>query len=167
VVGLSYPNGSYDDAIVRLLPGLGIRYARIVPTTGAFGLPEDPCRWACTCHHNQGLEAKTDEFLSLNKSQYLYWFSVWGHAWEFDRDGNWGLIEDACGKLGDRGAGIWSATAIEAFDYLSAARSLRFSVDGDLVVNPSAIPVWIAVDDCIRRIPPGGPAEIAALGADR
>ena len=41
--------------IIDLLPMLGIRYARVVPTTGGFGMTESFYAWAGTCHHNQNL----------------------------------------------------------------------------------------------------------------
>ena len=30
---------------------------------------------------------------------------------------------------------------------MKAARNLKFTVDGDLVYNPSAVPVWISVEE--------------------
>lgn len=153
VNGFSYPNGSLSDAIVGLLPGLGIRYARKVGGTGTFDLPEDPYRWVSTCHHNQGLVEKTKEFLAHAKSQYLIWFSVWGHSYEFDRDGNWHVIEEACQLLGRDD--VWSATCLEAFDYLEAARRVRFGVDLTFAVNPAHHDVWYSVDGQAIRLAPG------------
>ena len=40
VRGLAYPNGSYTQEICDLLPGLGIRYGRIVGNSDGFALPE-------------------------------------------------------------------------------------------------------------------------------
>ena len=48
-----------------------------------------------------------------------------------------------CGKRND----IWYATSIEIKTYMDALKSLIFTVDMDRVVNPSAIDVWISVDD--------------------
>ena len=48
VRGLSYPNGSYNEEIKRLLPALGIRYSRIVGDTHDFGIPEDFYAWQAT-----------------------------------------------------------------------------------------------------------------------
>ena len=41
VRGLSYPNGSYNEEIVKILPALGIRYSRTVEETNGFAMPED------------------------------------------------------------------------------------------------------------------------------
>lgn len=154
VSGFSYPNGSVDPAIAGLLPDLGLRYARMVGSTGGFGLPEDPFRWVSTCHHNTELVRRTDEFLAHAKSQYLIWFSVWGHSYEFDRDDNWSLIEGVCQRLGGQ-SDVWSATCLEAFDYLEAGRRVRFSLDLRWAENPNAQPVWFFVDRTLVRLAPG------------
>jgi len=154
VSGFSYPNGSVDPAIVRLLPDLGVRYARMVGNSHSFALPDDPWRWVSTCHHNQGLADRTTEFLAHAKSQYLIWFSVWGHSYEFDRDNNWAVIEDACQRLGDD-PGVWSATCLEAFDYLEAGRRVRFSTDLSQAENPNAIALWFTIDGQLVKLVPG------------
>lgn len=153
VAGFSYPNGSVDGAIARLLPALGLRYARMVGGTGTFALPDDPFHWISTCHHNNRLEERTTEFLAHAKSQYLIWFSVWGHSYEFDRDGTWPLIEDSCRRLSD--PGVWSATCLEAFDYLEAGRRVRFSVDLTRAENPASIDLWFRVGERLVRLAPG------------
>ena len=55
VRGMSYPNGSYNEEIVKLLPGLGIEYSRIVGDTDDFAMPENFLTWKATCHHNHRL----------------------------------------------------------------------------------------------------------------
>lgn len=153
VAGFSYPNGSLDPAIAALLPSLGLRYARMVGGTGTFAIPDDPMRWVSTCHHNKGLADRTDEFLAHAKSQYLIWFSVWGHSYEFDNDGNWNVIEDACRRLSRDD--IWSATCLEAFDYLDAGQRARFSADLRWAENPSSVDLWYVIDGTVVRLPPG------------
>ena len=78
VRGLSYPNGSYNEEIKRLLPALGIRYSRIVGDTHDFKLPTDYYEWKATCHHNNNLLEDGKRFVELNKKQYLYLMYVWG-----------------------------------------------------------------------------------------
>jgi len=159
VCGLSYPNGSFNADIISMLPGLGIRYGRMVGGTGGFAIPEDPYRWVSTCHHSDRLVERTSEFLSLFKSQYLYWFSIWGHAWEFDRDDNWADIEDVCARLGADDE-VWSATVLEAFDYLAAAKRARFSVDLDRIYNPTGISLSFSVDGRAVVAGPGATVRI-------
>ena len=95
-MGHAYPNGSYDDRIKKLLPGLGIHYARVAESTGNFVIPWDLYEWKPTCHHNERLLEKTEEFLALEGSQFWHLMYVWGHSYEFDREQNWELMEICC-----------------------------------------------------------------------
>jgi len=160
VRGLAYPNGSYSQEIIDMLPACGIRYARTVVSTNGFGLPEDFYRWNPTCHHNSPqLSELTDEFLALFKKQYLYLMYVWGHSYEFSRDDNWDVIETFARKIGKQDD-IWYATNIEFADYRDAAARLQVAVDGTFVYNPSAATVWISVDGKIVPCPGGKITEI-------
>ncbi len=154
VRGLSYPNGSHNAEIEALLPLLGFAYGRIVPSTGGFSLPEDPYRWAASCHHNHKLKDLAADFLDLKKSQYLYLMYVWGHSYEFDKDDNWELMESVTERLGGRDD-IWYATNIEIIDYLERWRAMRFSANCELATNPSAEALWLTVDGKPMEIPPG------------
>ena len=137
------------------LPLAGIRYAREGETTGTFALPQDLYHWKGTCHHNDNLLKRTDEFISLFKHQYLYLFYVWGHAFEFERDGNWDLIEAFAEKAGGRDD-IWYCTNIEYVDYMEAFRRLQFAADNSFVYNPSAMDVYVIVDGKTTVRIPGG-----------
>lgn len=154
VRGLAYPNGSYNKQIIELLPMLGIRYARVVPTTGEFGMPENFYAWAGTCHHNQNLLEHGKTFLELHKTQYLYLMYVWGHSYEFTNNDNWQVMEDFCALMGGQ-EDIWYATNIEIVDYMEAAGRLQFTAAGGKVYNPSACPVWVEVDKQKVEVPGG------------
>lgn len=145
VRGMSYPNGSYNRKIMELLPLMGIAYSRIVGDSGGFSMPDNLYAWKSTCHHNHNLMEHGREFLSLNKSQYLYLMYVWGHSYEFDRQDNWELIEEFCVLAGGKDD-TWYATNIEIVDYMDAADRLQFSASGKFVFNPSARSVWLSVD---------------------
>ena len=160
VRGLAYPNGSTSGRIRALLPMLGIRYARVVQTTGQFAMPEDFYSWAGTCHHNDRLVERGKDFLALFKTQYLYLMYVWGHSYEFADYDNWHVMEKFCAMMGGQ-ENIWYATNIEIADYMDAAERLQFTAAGDRVCNPSAIPVWIEVDrEKHVEIPGGALVEI-------
>ena len=159
VRGMSYPNGSYNEEIVKLLPGLGIEYSRIVGDTDDFAMPENFLTWKATCHHNHRLMENGERFCALNKTQYLYLMYVWGHSYEFTRDNNWELMEDFCRMAGGRGD-IWYATNIEIVDYMKAAGNLKFTIDENLVYNPNAQSVWIQADEAFHEIPGGKTVEI-------
>lgn len=154
VRGLAYPNGSYTEEIKKLLPNLGIEYSRIVGSTDNFGFPKDFLEWKATCHHSHNLLKHADEFLALNKKQYLYMFYVWGHSFEFARDDSWDLIEEFCAKMANNDD-IWYATNIEIVDYFKLWDNLKFSADGTFVYNPSAKSAWVSVDGKIYEVKGG------------
>lgn len=145
VRGMSYAYGSVSDRVVRALESLGVAYCRTVWSTGKFDLPEDLLRWQPTCHHNQNLPELAERFLMETPKLYARLLYVWGHSYEFDKDGNWGMIESVCERLGRREE-IWYATNIEIADYLKATQSLSFSVDRRYAYNPSALDVWVSAN---------------------
>lgn len=156
VRGLSYPNGSYTEDIKKLLPACGIEYARVVETTGNFGMPRDFLEWKATCHHgNKQLMTLADNFLNLHKTQYLYLMYVWGHSYEFDRDNSWDMIEGFCDRVGHHDDDIWYATNIEIVDYMKAARNLKYTARADAVYNPSALTMYIRTDEKFYEIGAG------------
>ena len=155
VRGLAYPNGSLSPDIAALLPGCGIRYARVVGSSDGFGLPEDPYRWQATCHHNHRLMELGEEFLGLYKKQYLYLMYVWGHSYEFDDRDNWSLMEEFCRMMGGKDD-IWYCTNIEYWDCMDDFARLCFAADNRFVYNPNARDCWISVNDQPAvRIPAG------------
>lgn len=154
VRGMSYPNGSYNRDIVNMLPACGIEYCRVVGDTDDFGLPENYLTWKATCHHGHRLMENAKRFAELDKTQYLYMMYVWGHSYEFDRDNSWDLIEGFCEYIGGRDD-IWYATNIEIVDYMNAASAMKYTAAGDMVYNPSAIPVWVSVDGKIYKVEGG------------
>ncbi|KRG16557.1 polysaccharide deacetylase family protein [Lederbergia galactosidilytica] len=159
VRGLSYPNGSYNQYIKELLPYLGIEYARTVHSTGHYSMPDDFLEWHPTCHHNQDLLKRGENFIQLHKQQYLYMMYVWGHSYEFDNDHNWDIIETFCQTVG-RQTDIWYATNIEIVDYLNAFHQLKFSANSQFVYNPSAISIWLNVDGDIVEVKGGSQIEL-------
>jgi peptidoglycan/xylan/chitin deacetylase (PgdA/CDA1 family) len=154
VRGMSYPNGSYSREIMEMLPHLGIEYARVVPSTGEFGLPMDFLEWKPTTHHNRNLMKLAETFVELQKKQYLYLMYVWGHSYEFDNDNNWELIEEFCAYAGGRDD-IWYATNMQIVDYVKAYQRLQFAGSCEFVYNPSAASVWLSVDGEIVEVKGG------------
>lgn len=159
VRGLAYPNGSYNNEIVRMLPALGIEYARVVGDTDNFSLPKDYMTWKATCHHNHNLMENAKKFVEATKSQYLYLMYVWGHSYEFSMQNNWGLMEEFCSYVGDR-EDIWYATNIEIVDYMKLLDNLKFTAAGERVYNPSAVSAWLSVDGRIIEVKGGTMVDI-------
>lgn len=154
VRGFAYPNGSYNNEIVNMLPTLGIEYARIVGDSDNFNLPKDYLTWKSTCHHNHKLMEHAKTFVEANKSQYLYLMYVWGHSYEFAMQNNWELMEEFASFVGGR-EDIWYATNIEIVDYMNLLNNLKFTADGERVYNPSATSAWLSVDSKIVEVKGG------------
>lgn len=154
VRGLAYPNGSYSEEIEKLLPALGIRYARKVGSSDNFAMPRNLMEWKATCHHNHNLLELGKQFVELSKTQYLYLMYVWGHSYEFTNKNNWELIEEFCELVGGRDD-IWYATNIEIVDYMEVRNRLQFAADCSFVYNPSVASAWLNVDGKIVEIPGG------------
>ena len=143
--GMSYPFGDFNDEVIALLRALGVEYSRTTRATGKFDIPEDFLRWDPTCHHN-ALGTLWDEFIANRYAPHKpLLFYMWGHSYEFDRDGNWDMIERFCAQAGGRDD-VWYATNIEIVDYINALRALKFSADRTLVQNVSPQDVFISVN---------------------
>lgn len=143
VRGMAYPFGAYDDAVVEVVKSCGIAYSRTTEQTLRFDLPSDWLRMPSTCHHkNPKLMELADKFLNAKVTWEPMLFYVWGHSYEFEADDNWNVLEEFCKKVGGR-EDIWYATNIEIYDYVEAARALRYSADGQRVFNPTCMPVYI------------------------
>ena len=153
VRGMAYAFGAYSDAVVSMLAEAGIRYARTVKATHSFAIPEDFLRLHPTCHHkDERLLELCDEFFAPGRGGSRYWcnpprlFYLWGHSYEFNDDNNWQIIEEFCKKMGKR-ENVWYATNIEVYDYVTAFRSLEWSMNGKSVYNPSATDVCLCYYD--------------------
>ena len=141
---MSYPFGTYSDALVEELKQSGIAYARTTRSTHDFRLPTDWLRLSATCRHREpDLMPLADRFISAAPSTDAdpLLFYLWGHSYEFDDHDNWHIIETFCETIGGRDD-IWYATSIELHDYIEAFRALQYSADGASVYNPSAETIW-------------------------
>lgn len=159
VRGMSYPNGLYNDTVVDILKATGIEYCRVVETHKNFSLPQDFLRWQGTCHHNENLLELGKKFLDQPYKNRPHLMYVWGHSIEFERDDNWDLIENFCKMMSNKDD-IWYATNIEIVDYMNALNNLKFSADCTMVYNPSAITLWISVDEEPVVLEPGKITEL-------
>ncbi len=161
VRGMSYPFGDYNEELLKALPGLGIEYSRTTQEHGRFSVPGNFLTWHPTCHHEQNLLEKCRQFKNRNPWDQLPLFYVWGHSFEFHRNNNWELIEEFC-KVVSGDEDVWYATNVEIMDYILAMRNLKFGVDRNFVMNPSAISVWIDVDGEAVEIKPGEQLQLSA-----
>lgn len=154
VRGFSYPNGAYNTRIKNMLPMLGIDYARVVNATGNFYMPDNWYEWEPTCHHNDDLLHRGEQFIQQNKSQYISLMYVWGHSYEFDRDQNWDVIEQFCERMSEQD-NIWFATNEQIRSYVKRYEGLQFSADVSTVYNPFAESVWLRRDNRLYEVRAG------------
>lgn len=155
VCGMAYPYGTYNDRVVRVLEDCGIAYARTVETTGTFALPSGWLRLKATCHHSDPqLQALAQKFTQQTPDGEPWLFYVWGHSYEFERDGNWDVMETFAKAVGGRND-VWYATNSGIYAYVKAYERLVFAADLSLVQNPSAQTVWFLIDQELHCVQPG------------
>lgn len=155
VRGAAYPYGSFSDGVVEALRASGIVYCRTTISTCAFQLPSDWLRLPATCHHNNPqLMELADKFLSAPNTRGPLLFYLWGHAYEFEANDNWDVIEKFLDKIAQQDE-VWYATNIEIYDYIQAYKQLIFSCDGSYVMNPTAKELWFRIDSNNYRIGAG------------
>ena len=159
VRGAAYPYGACSDEAVEALRACGIRYCRTVESSRDFQIPRDWLRLRPTCHHGDPqLTALCDRFLARNpfRSELFY---LWGHAYEFEAEDNWRVIEEFAARMGNR-EDIWYATNIQVCDYVTAYRALAVTAAGDRVWNPTALPVWLEEKGRTICVAPGTCADL-------
>lgn len=160
VRGMAYAYNGYNADILNVLPALGVDYARTTESTHLFSLPENWLLWHPTCHHgDKKLASLSDKFLSSSpeeesKAREPWLFYIWGHAYEYDDNNNWDVIEKLSERL-SQSEGVWFATNGEIYAYAQAYSRLVYSLDGERVYNPSAISVWVELRGKVYEIPSG------------
>ena len=123
---------------VRSCGFLYLRHSESVPS---FDLPSDFLDWKPTCHCGAELGKLWATILNRSKDQPGQLFNVWGHSYEFEDNLGWQTIETFA-ALASETPDVWHATKGEVYDYVMAWRRLDWSLDGTLVRNLSAMPVW-------------------------
>lgn len=155
VRGMAYPYGTYSDTVVECLRACGIAYSRTVVSTENFDLPTDWLRMPATCHHaNPRLEHLAKKFSDMEVNDAPRLFYLWGHSYEFERDGNWDVIERFAEEMGNR-SDIWYATNLEIYDYVQDYQRLIWSADGARVTNPTARMLFLKYGNQLVKIAPG------------
>lgn len=105
VIGMAYPNGDYDDRVVRLLAEhTPIKYSRTIHSTLSFDLQtEDLLRFHPSVHHShwEDTDRLTEEFINL-KPDSPKLFYVWGHSYEMDMYDEWDKLEAFFEKISNR-----------------------------------------------------------------
>ena len=150
VQSFAYPFGVFNEDVKTLLRMAGYRSARTVVSTGGFALPRDFLEWDATCHHDDPrlmelaetfCEGGPGSVFSLSPQL----FYLWGHAYEFDGNHNWDVIERFLAYVAAHRAHIWFATNGEIVNYVSAFRCLQWSANAAAVTNPTVTELWFGV----------------------
>ena len=153
IFGMAYPMGTYDANVINIAKKCGIKYSRTCKNNG-FLMPEDFMEWGSTCHHRN-----MASFLPLPEQWWHRIFYVWGHSYEFRTEELWTEFEENLKKIAFRDD-FWYATNGEIYEYITAQKALIYSADMDMVYNPSAIDVWIKVDEVPVEIKAGQTVSI-------
>ncbi len=164
VQSFAYPFGTFSEDVKTLLRMAGYRSARTVRSTGALALPRDFLEWDPTCHHDDPrLMELTESFCSGAFPGFAgpQLFYLWGHAYEFDGNGNWDVIERFLDRVAPLQGQIWFATNGEIVRYTEAYRALVWSADGGAVTNGTTTPLWIGVGrDGVKEVPAGTTVQL-------
>ena len=153
--GMAYPFGTYSDDVCDILRLCGVAYSRNVEARLNFDIPKDWLRLGSTCHHNHpALIELSEKFVSGKVDRDPWLFYLWGHAYEFEGNDNWHVIEEFLSKVGGRDD-IWYATNIEIYDYVKASEQLVYSADGSIVHNPTSLDICLEIDGSIRCLRKG------------
>ena len=163
--GAAYPYGTHSDETAAVLAKCGICYCRTTVSTEKFSLPSDWLKLPATCHHiNPKLPELTEKFVTgdpgKNSNHKPWLFYLWGHTYEFESGNNWEIIERFCEKIGNRDD-IWYASNIAIYDYIQAYNSLRYSLRGNVIHNPTAIDVWVDREGTIYKVGAGETLTLA------
>ncbi len=169
VRGISYPFGNTNDFVISAITDLGIEYARTVGDTYNFNMPTDFLKWQPTIH----LFGKTNyipndtandrrelgQFYQLTtnflQTKDLALYYVWGHSWEYEGPGNkWAEVE-LFFKLLANNPSLQYTTQIDLVDYINAFHNLKFSVEKNMVYNPSARTVFFKMGSKVYNISSG------------
>ena len=164
VQSFAYPFGTFSEDVKTLLRLAGYRSARTVRSIGGYALPKDFLEWDPTCHHDDPrLMELTEAFCGGGVPGFAgpQLFYLWGHAYEFDGNHNWDVIERFLDRVAPLSAEVWFATNGEIVRYTEAYRALVWSADGGAVTNPTAAALWMGVGrDGVAEIPAGATVQL-------
>ena len=135
----NWPTG--QDWCREFARNCGFKYLRNSMPVPQFEHPSDFMDWHPTAHCSANLPQLWVSMFERNKDQPGQLFYVHGHSYEFEDDLGWEVFESFA-KLAGEAEGIYHATKGEIYDYVTAWRSMDWSLDGRLVRNNSAVPLW-------------------------
>jgi peptidoglycan/xylan/chitin deacetylase (PgdA/CDA1 family) len=131
-----YPKGRYNEAIKQLVKKTGFVAARTCKT-GNFEFPIDKYEWQISLHLSEGSPLMTSKVILKNKlplKMYFDWelrakylfdvavdkggiYHIWGHSWEFEKNGEWGKLERVLDYIANRENVIYVTNGQIFLDY--------------------------------------------------
>ncbi len=152
VYGAAYPYGTFNSDSILVQKELGIEYDRTTRSTYSFSLPSSWLVWAPTIHHR---DKKIMDYLEkfFRDDSELSLMYIWGHAYEFAIDHNFGLMDEICKKIRAHDD-VASLTNHEIYEYVHAALMV-YHRDGKFI-NPSNRDIYLQVDDRNILVPASG-----------
>ena len=157
VRGMAYPNGAYDDKVVKVLRQTGIAYSRTTEYSSRCFPAKEPLAWASTAHMYSKNPCPVHEvFEKLYRDRnYTGVFFIWGHTYEFDRaGGDWADLERIFKPLSGK-PDVWYCTNIELFDYEAARNRVVIAANLKSAYNPSAVNVSLKANNKLIDVPAG------------
>jgi peptidoglycan/xylan/chitin deacetylase (PgdA/CDA1 family) len=169
VRGMAYPFGNNNEFVIDAIKGLGIEYARTVDDSYGFKIPENFLQWHPTVHQfakaywkpndPENDKKELDRYYQLINdfinTKDLVLLDIWGHSWEMGNNQNhWDETEKFFKLLANNSA-IHYTTQIDLVDYINAFRNLKFSVEKNMVNNPSALTVFFKKGGKTYSVLPG------------
>ncbi|MBQ8311165.1 MAG: polysaccharide deacetylase family protein [Clostridia bacterium] len=148
-----WPFGEQQNAaLMQRLIDHGFRSIRAtgdVSDSTGFALPADRMHWTYNAHNRTLLEnaAKYDAYPDDGE---LKFFAFGVHSIDFDRDGNWGDLEEFCAKYGNRPEDFWYASVGNILDYEDAIKSLV--ITDHEIRNDSDVDLYIMIDGIRKRL---------------
>lgn len=103
VSGFCYPFNDYDDRVVGEVRAAGFRYARGTGPADTAYPPEDPFRFAPSCHVlDPSFEAR---YRRARQRNGVFFF--WGHAYEMRSDAMWRKLEGKFEAISADPEAVW------------------------------------------------------------
>jgi hypothetical protein len=135
----NWPTG--QDWIRHHVQQCGFKYLRNTAQVPQFDHPSDFMDWHPTAHCSADLPGLWETMLQRGKDQPGQLFYFHGHSYEFEDSWGWEVIE-AFARLAGSTESVHHATNGGIFDYVTAWRAMDWSLDGTVVRNNSALPLW-------------------------
>ena len=156
ISGMALPYGTWNSQVREAIEKLGFSFCRTVESTHTFERPKDFLLWGATCHHaDPQLMELAAKFRQTQEELALFY--IWGHAYEFEGDQNWQVMEELLQML-SQDPDIWYATNGEVTAYFHAMDQL--CVGEGFACNPSQQDLWIEKEGKALCIPAGEWVEL-------